>query len=74
MPLKMVLFVQVHSNLNSYMYILFFKTPFIQKNPYLYLKKDIMKNLYLLPTDQQSRLVKIKDTFFLTIWEARRKK
>jgi hypothetical protein len=25
-----------------------------------------MKNLYLLPTDQQSRLVKIKDTFFLT--------
>ncbi len=56
------------------MYILFFKTPFIQKNPYLYLKKDIMKNLYLLPTDQQSRLVKIKDTFFLTIWEARRKK
>jgi len=30
------------------------------------LKKDIMKNLYILPTDQQSRLVKIKDTFFLT--------
>jgi hypothetical protein len=25
-----------------------------------------MKNLYLLPTDKQSRLVKIKDTFFLT--------
>ena len=25
-----------------------------------------MKNLYLLPTDQPSRLVKIKDTFFLT--------
>ena len=25
-----------------------------------------MKNLYILPTDQQSRLVKIKDTFFLT--------
>ena len=25
-----------------------------------------MKNLYLLQTDQQSRLVKIKDTFFLT--------
>ncbi len=25
-----------------------------------------MKNLYLLPTYQQSRLVKIKDTFFLT--------
>ena len=25
-----------------------------------------MKNLYLLSTDQQSRLVKIKDTFFLT--------
>jgi hypothetical protein len=25
-----------------------------------------MKNLYLLPTNQQSRLVKIKDTFFLT--------
>jgi len=25
-----------------------------------------MKNLYLLPTDQPSRLVKIKDTFFIT--------
>ena len=25
-----------------------------------------MKNIFLLPTDQPSRLVKIKDTFFLT--------
>ncbi len=25
-----------------------------------------MKNIFLLPTDQPSRLVKIKDTFFIT--------
>ena len=27
---------------------------------------NIMKNIHILPTDQPSRLVKIKDTFFLT--------
>jgi hypothetical protein len=29
-------------------------------------KKEIMKNIHILPTDQPSRLVKIKDTFFIT--------
>jgi hypothetical protein len=29
-------------------------------------EKEIMKNIHILPTDQPSRLVKIKDTFFIT--------